>query len=453
MIVTDLTPFSQWCQARGVTSPLILDTDGATGFRSMCLPPNSKALFGVDVDIDVDDEGGYRNKKVDVVRVPLDSCIVGKDLPTLVDKLKYEKSLGEKSTMYEWLNLFPSLESKEFQSMPRFWDPERIEFVSKYDSGQLKSRLDIDQTRIDQQLGSDRTDIDAWALACVDSRSNFLPDETYSLTPLLDMFNHNPTCTTTARVEKSDDDGIAGSGTLVLELGYDSVLGLSSSASNEDVQEEEEEEEDRGDQQNEGDWKDQLFGFFQGGKKSGDSSSSSSATNAGGYHPGQEVFISYGEFDNVETLCNYGFVSKTNNACNLEQFKVRSIGMLTGGSAAGGGLGLGLELGGPAILIVDSTGAVDNIFNTMSLDALRLSLATPDELEDYKGSGIISDANEIEVFALVVGELDEAVYETKQGIIEAKARKDDLVVSYFEGRRRTLQKGLNTLKSEYPDLF
>eukprot|EP00529_Nitzschia_sp_RCC80_P020025 CAMPEP_0113477198 /NCGR_PEP_ID=MMETSP0014_2-20120614/20079_1 /TAXON_ID=2857 /ORGANISM="Nitzschia sp." /LENGTH=421 /DNA_ID=CAMNT_0000370275 /DNA_START=58 /DNA_END=1320 /DNA_ORIENTATION=- /assembly_acc=CAM_ASM_000159 len=421
MIVTDLTPFSQWCQARGVTSPLILDTDGATGFRSMCLPPNSKALFGVDVDIDVDDEGGYRNKKVDVVRVPLDSCIVGKDLPTLVDKLKYEKSLGEKSTMYEWLNLFPSLESKEFQSMPRFWDPERIEFVSKYDSGQLKSRLDIDQTRIDQQLGSDRTDIDAWALACVDSRSNFLPDETYSLTPLLDMFNHNPTCTTTARVEKSDDDGIAGSGTLVLELGYDSVLGLSSSASNEDV---DEEEEDRGEQQDDGDWKDQLFGFFQGGKKSGDSSSSSSSstTNTGGYHPGQEVFISYGEFDNVECMVMYGFVSET-NACNLEQFKVRSIGMLTG-SAAGGGAGAG----GPAILIIDSAGAVDNIFNTMSLDALRLSLATPEELEDYKGSGMISDANEIEVFALVVGELDEAIYETKQGIIQAKARKDDLVV-------------------------
>ena len=123
--------------------------------------------------------------------------------------------------------------------------------------------------------------------------------------------------------------------------------------------------------------------------------------------------------------------------------------MLTGGSAVGGEAGAG----GPAILIVDSTGAVDNIFNTMSLDALRVSLATPDELKDYNGSGIISDRNEIEVFALVVGELDEAIYETKQGIIEAKARKDDLVLSYFEGRRRTLQKGLNTLKAKYPDLF
>ena len=305
MIVTDLTPFSQWCQTRGVTSPLVLDTDGATGYRSMCLPPNPKDLFGVDVDIDVDvdDEGSYRNtgKKVDVVRVPLNSCIVGKDLPTLVDKLKYEKSLGEKSAMFEWLNLFPSLD--EFQSMPRFWDSERVEFVSKYDSGQLKSRLDIDQTRIDQQLGRDSTDVDAWALACVDSRSNFLPDETYSLTPLLDMFNHNPKCTTTARVEYSGDDGedgITGSGTLVLELGYDSVLGLSSSASNG----ESDKEEDPKYQQNDGDWKSQLFGFFQGGKKSEDSSSSSSTTkNTDSYNPGQEVFISYGEFDNVETLC------------------------------------------------------------------------------------------------------------------------------------------------------
>jgi hypothetical protein len=403
----------------------------------MCLPPNREGqdLFGIIGGGGVD--GGSNNNKIDVVQVPLDSCIVGKDLPTLVDKLKYEKLLGPDSEFAPWINLFPTLE--DFQSMPRFWAPERIEFVSQYDSGQLKARIDIDQTRIDQQLGGgtsggqaemDDRQLTAWALACVDSRSNFLPDETYSLTPLLDMFNHEPTSKTSARI---DGDGCT-SRSLVLELDSDSVLQLSSSASAASINNQVDYR-----LQSNSDWKDRLFGVFQGGQKRGDSSSGSNIQKSS--NTGREVFISYGLFDNVETLCNYGFVSES-NACNLEQFKVRTIGMLGGGGG-----------GGPAILIVDSTGAVDNLFNTMSLDALRLSLANPDELKSYEGTGKISDRNEIEVFALVVGELDEAIYETKQGIAEAKERKDDLVVSYLEGRRRTLQMGLDTLKEKYPDLF
>jgi hypothetical protein len=435
MIINDLAPFNQWCQSRGITSPLILETDSSQGSRSMCLPPDREDLFR-------NPTSDSDSSKINVVTVPLDSCIVGQDLPTLVEKLKYEKSLGEQSEFAPWIDLFPTLD--DFQTMPRFWDQERIDFVSQYDSGQLKARVDIDKTRIDQQLGNNDDDnnddnigLSSWALACIDSRSNFLPDETYSITPLLDMFNHDPRCTTTARID--------GDSRLILEVDSDSVLyGLSSTS-------EEEEEDNNNNKQDDSDWKDKLFGLFQGSggnKRSGGSGRGSSSSNT--YKAGRQVFVSYGQFDNVETLCNYGFISKT-NTCNLEQFKVRSIGML--GTQSGSG-GIGGGGGGPAILVVDSDGGVDNLFNTMSLDALRLSLATqPDELKDYKGSGIISDRNEIEMYALIVGELDEAIYETKQGLVAAKARKDDLVVSYLEGRRRTLQQGLDKLKTKYPDLF
>lgn len=352
----------------------------------MRLPPNRDDLF---------QHPSSDESKINVVQVPLDACIVGEDLPTLVDKLKFEKALGADSTYAPWLDLFPTLD--DFEGMPRFWDRTRLEFVSQFDGDQLKARMDIDRQRIDQCD-------DPWALACVDSRSNFLPGETYSMTPLLDMFNHDPSCTTTARVD--------GDSRLMLEVDSESVLGISTFLTSGDTADDKE------------DWKDQLFGLFKGG----------GATKPS-YQPGREVLVSYGSFDNIETLCNYGFVS-VNNSCNLEQFKVRSLGM-----------------GGPAILIVNDQGSIDNLFNTMSLNALRMSLAVPEELESFKGSGTISNRNEVEMYALVAGELEEAVYDAKRGVAEAKAKNDKLVTAYLEGRRRTLQRGLDGLKAQYPELF
>lgn len=327
---------------------------------------------------------------VNVVQVPLDACIVGEDLPTLVEKLKYEKNLGEKSDYAPWLELFPTLD--DFQDMPRFWSPERLEFVKRYDGGQLDARMEIDKPRMEG--------VDDWALACVDSRSNFLPDDTYSITPMLDMFNHDASYKTSARVDGGDR--------LILEVSEDSIFKAATT------------------NPKSSDWKDSLFGMFGGGNNA--------------YKAGAEVFVSYGTFDNVETLANYGFVSDAPNVCNIEQFKVRSLTM---------------GPGGPAILIVDSEGSIDNLFNTMSLDALRLSLATPEDLESYKDkkTRTISEPNEEEMYALIAGELEEAVYDAKTGTKEAEIKNDVLVARYLKERHRTLSSGLEWLKKKYPQVF
>lgn len=381
----DYGPFLSWCTSRGISTPLQLVGDGT--YRSMRLPPTEAELRRMSTS-----PQGHIN----VVTVPLDACIIGKDLPTLVDRLKYEKSLGSDSTFAPWLDLFPTID--EFQGMPRFWSPERLEFVKKFDGGQLEARMEIDQQRIDQCD-------DQWALACVDSRSNFLPDETYSLTPLLDMFNHDARYKTSARVDGGDR--------LMLEVASDSILSPQKSKTETDITKE-------------SDWTSQVFGFLKG----------TSNEKKSGYQGGKECFVSYGPFDNVELLSNYGFVA-LDNVCNIEQFKVRSLSM---GS-------------GPAILVVDSEGTIDNLFNTMSLNALRMSLALGSELEDYSGNGKISDRNEIEMYALIAGELEEAVYEAKTGEAEAEIRGDQLVKQYLEARRRTLGNGVKWLKAKYPEVF
>jgi hypothetical protein len=375
---TDFAPFRSWCDAQGITTPLQLVGDGS--YRSMRLPPTKEELMCQSTSPD---------GLVKVVQVPLDACIIGEDLPTLVEKLKYEVDKGDDSKYAPWLSLFPTMD--EFQDMPRFWDPKRLELVRKFDGGQLEARMEIDKQRINQCS-------DPWALACVDSRSNFLPDETYSITPMLDMFNHDASYKTSARVDGGDR--------FMLEVAQESVFGSNSESS--------------------GDWTDQVFGFFKG------------ASSSGGYQPGAEVFVSYGAFDSVETLTNYGFVADKPNVCNIEQFKVRSLGM--SGS-------------GPAILIVDSEGTIDNLFNTMSLDSLRRSLALSEELEGYQGTGKISDRNEIEVFALIAGELEEAAYHAKAGVAEAQVQKDALVARYLRERQRTLELGLKWLRNKFPEVF
>merc|ERR1712161_112544 len=86
-------------------------------------------------------------------------------------------------------------------------------------------------------------------------------------------------------------------------------------------------------------------------------------------------------------------------------------------------------MGKPTILIVDSQGLIDNIFNMMTLELLRVSLGSRIELEKYEGAGKISEENEIEMYALIAGELEEAVYDATTGVEEAKLRDDSLVES------------------------
>lgn len=373
-----LAPFLSWSQAQGITTPLELVSDG--GYRYMALPDDPNKIQPSK------DSADFMN----VVTVPLDACIVGEDWETLVEKLQYEKSKGGDSKYGPWLELFPTLE--DFSGMPRFWDDQRRDFVRQYDSGQLEARMELDQIRFNQVK-------DPWALAVVDSRSNFLPDNTYSITPMLDMFNHKSGVKTSARVD--------GANRFLLEVEKKSALASS-------------DEKDDG-----GDWTKQLMGMFGGGAEKA-------------YTKGTEVFVSYGNFDNMETLCNYGFVEE-DNASNVETFRVRIMGKA------------------PAFLVVDPDGSIDNMINQLSLTDLRVALATPEEVESLKenwnGMDPISKSNDVEVFALCAGELEEALYEAKDGADLAAEMGDPLVESYLRGRQRTLEKGRKWLQEKYPEVF
>lgn len=379
---TDFGPFLAWCQSKGVTTPLQLVSDG--NYRYMALPQDRDQLFSQSKSPDL----------LNVVTAPLEACIVGDDWETLVEKLIFEKSKGTQSDYSPWLDQFPTLE--DFQGMPRFWSSDRLEFVSQYDSGQLQARMDIDRLRFNQVD-------DPWALAIVDSRSNFLPDNTYAMTPMLDMLNHKSGVKTSARLD--------GGNRLLLEVDKNSILQPSVSDGN--------------------DWGAKLLGMFGGGR--GDESKE---TTKGG-----EVFVSYGNFDNMETLCNYGFVEE-DNVSNVETFRVRLMGK------------------GPAYLVVEQDGKIDTMFNRASLAEFRLALATSEELErleknDWDGIEPISEKNDIEVFALIAGELEEALYDAKIGANEAgnAEKPDELVASYLRGRQRTLEKGRDALKAKYPQIF
>lgn len=361
----------------------------------MVLPPNKDQLLGTG--------NGQANAaspdQVNVVRAPLDACIVGEDWETLVEKLKHERAKGSESDYAPWLDLFPTLD--DFKDMPRFWTPELRELVRSYDGGQLEARMEIDKLRFEQVD-------DQWALAVVDSRSNFLPDSTFAMTPMLDMFNHNSRVKTSARVDGGDR--------FWLDVDSDSILlgGQNSDSAGKSA---------------EPDWKDQLMGMFGGVLGS----------NEPIYKPGTQVFVSYGDFDNMETLCNYGFVDP-DNVANSETFRVRLMGKA------------------PAFLVVDPKGSVDNIINQMSLTDLRVALATPEELDSleemgWSGMGKMTDRNEVEVFALVAGELEEALYDAKAGAEEAERRGETAVALYLKGRQNTLERGRSWLKENFPDVF
>jgi hypothetical protein len=381
MKVDNFTPFLAWSQAKGIKTPLELIGEGS--YRKMVLPKDKESLMSQ----------SSSNGLVQIIRAPLNACLVGEDWETLVDKLKYEKSIGTDSDFEPWISQFPTLE--DFSSMPRFWTHKRCELVNQYDGGQLEARMERDKLRFDQVD-------DMWAQACVDSRSNYLPDNTYCMTPLLDMLNHDPKVKTTARVDPADR--------LLLEVTQDTIYlpGGTTKTYNDDS------------------WTNQIFGGFFTGN-----------TNEASFEAGKEVFVSYGDFDNMETLCNYGFVADDNIA-NVETFKVRVMRKA------------------PAFLVVDETGSIDNLFNTLSLADLRVNLLTENEFElmkEYDGVGEISDRNELEVWAVIAGELDEAAYQAKMGIAEAKDRNDELVAFYLKGRYATLQKGIDWLKKKFPDLF
>ncbi|KAK1745046.1 40S ribosomal protein S30 [Skeletonema marinoi] len=245
------TQFLAWTASKGIETPLDLN-ERSDGSR----------YTTAKVDLD---------NTSDILQIPISACITSDSLDGLAERLAYERKLESKS---------------EFA-------PTWIEGA---DSGQLERRM----------MNDERKDLDQWALACVDSRANFLGDGRYAMTPYLDMVNHDASIQTRARIE--EDKGFAGSGD-ILQL--------------------------------------------QSGKN---------------YAKGSEVFISYGNLSNLDTLVDYGFVSDT-NPCNVETIAVRMMGQQ------------------PFTLTVYPDGSVD----AGSKATLRYNLATPEELEIFstieKGTG------------------------------------------------------------------
>jgi hypothetical protein len=297
------------------------------------------------------------NKKVNLINIPLDACITASSSQELADRLSFEVSLGEVSKFAPYVNVLP----KAFD-MPRFWSPERLELAR--DEGFLK-----------EALAEDVRTGDPWALACVDSRANYLPDSSYSLTPVLDMINHDCTVKTSAKVKN---------GNFLLDVSADSIQAEESPS---------------------------MLSLFK---------------------QLAEVKISYGDFTNLHTLVNYGFV-ESNNPCNTESFKVGVIRHPT------------------IVASVQPNGSIDPV----SVGSIRRILATPQELENKDIEGLIvpflSERNEMDTYALLAGFLEESYYDAKSGA--AAAREDPLIRGYLNCRAATLQKGLNRIKELYPDIL
>jgi len=179
------------------------------------------------------------------------------------------------------------------------------------------------------------------------------------------------------------------------------------------------------------------------------------------YAEGDEVFISYGDLTNIETLCNYGFVvsteedgrgeedgtAPTKTTFNEEAFDVSIIRR-------------------PPVKVIVSD--VDGSFDADALAALRSFLVTPEQLErrrttDDDGeegtdttittfTNPVSEESEEDVYCLVTSFLVEAVADANLGIERAKEEGDGLVERYLRERVKTLQKGLLFAGRKFPSL-
>ena len=359
---SDLSDFKTWCTEKGIITPLDLDVrTGDNDYRFMKYSDDKSFTS--------------RPDKINgpILRVPLNACIIATTPEDLAVKLAQEKDLGEESDFATYIKVLPPLSSPSLQSMPRFWSQEKLEKVSEFDGGQIYERVQSVKKKCKE------LNLDDWALACVNSRANYLLDQGYAMTPILDFINHDSATKTSARLIKSEMMG------------------------------------------------DELFLSVE--KE---------------YAKGEEVFISYGSFSNVETICDYGFVNSDSNQCNNECVDIRIIRKQ------------------PVRVTVDDQcgGALD----PGSLAILRSFIASPEEVEDLlaKDESLsintvyakpISEAIEEEVYSLIASFLDEGIYDANSGIIWAQENGEDLIERYLVCRVAVLKKGLSKMKERFPELL
>lgn len=357
-----LDVFRSWCSSQGIKSSLEI-REGVNGYRYTVLAPNVK-----------------QTDQINLLQVPLHSCLIADSSEQLADRLEFEKNLGDKSEFAPFVDLLPPLESFQ-KTLPRFWKPDRLAPIEAADGGALAKMLQADDPRVNSPF------VDPWALACVDSRCNLLPDKRYSLTPVLDMINHRSSVTTRLRII----DSTAEEDLDVLKLDIDGETLPRNSKS----------------------WFERLV-------------SPSS----------DEIFISYGNFTNLQTLLNYGFVEEE-NPNNTEELLVRLIRQ------------------SPVTVTLRADGSIDE----HSLGKLRQSLANAAEsdilqdLPDEEKNPLlfVSPRNEEEVFALIAGEIEIAKDKVQNGI--EIVVEDELLTCYLKGRLNVLQSTMEKIKGKFPQLL
>jgi hypothetical protein len=150
----------------------------------------------------------------------------------------------------------------------------------------------------------------------------------------------------------------------------------------------------------------------------------------------EEVKISYGALSNIDTLCDYGFVTE-NNPCNIECLEIRLMGS-------------------PNVAVaVYPDGSVDK----SAIYMLRENLATPEEAmmamgrdeKVLKFAKPLSENNELDVYSLLASSLDDAASTASSGA-EDVASSDALISTYLSGRASTLRKGIAKILEQYPNL-
>ena len=367
-----LDTFQAWCTAQKISTSLDIRQS----------PDGSRytALVG---DIPSTD-------RIPLLQVPLPACITASSSEALADRLLFERTVGDLSNYKPYLDLLPPDEAS-FASMPRFWSETRVASVT--DGGQLKRALERDQSRLNPAV------VDPWAMACVDSRSHFLPDGTYSLTPVLDMINHEPGVDTSLKILKEDDEG-----SISLSVASESMSAASSSSS----------------------WWDASWW----GKKP--------EAPSGYQRQDKEVCISYGDFSNLHTLMNYGFVVP-NNPHNTEELYIRMIRAT------------------PVRITLQKDGTPTED----GLSQLRQLVASTEEKEildcmpaaEKNPLLFVSPRNEDEVYGLLAAEIDLAVDQATDGARVAGEAQDALVETYLKERARTLQLALDRIKTNFPQVL
>mmetsp|Transcript_52261 Transcript_52261/g.62964 ORF Transcript_52261/g.62964 Transcript_52261/m.62964 type:complete len:176 (+) Transcript_52261:21-548(+) len=164
------TDFYSWCDSRGIITPLqITGIDTPYRFMTCDKPQDPGSILGI----------------------PLTACQTADTPEQLAEQLLFERNQGSKSEYAPYLNVLPTLEDDgALQDMPRFWSSSRLDAIT--DSGMVQSRVERDA----------RPRLDPWAHAIVSSRSNYLNDYSFALTPVLDMLNHDATIKTRAKIDE-----------------------------------------------------------------------------------------------------------------------------------------------------------------------------------------------------------------------------------------------------------